>query len=356
MMMEKVYDILRGYGLEALLISSPYNMRYISGFTGGTGMLYISLSNKAVITDSRYTNQALLECKNSNFEVIEITKGDYISEINKLIEKDNVESLGFEAEHVLVSRFIKFNNGLKCNHLVNVESKVDELRQVKTPEEIENLKHAEAISDIAFSKILDVIKPGITEIEVGATLEYYMKMEGAEGLSFDTIVASGIHSSMPHAGVSNKKIEYGDFVTMDFGCIYNGYCSDMTRTVVVGKADEEQKKVYDIVLKAQLAALDYIRAGRKCSDVDKVARDIISNEGYGHCFGHGLGHSVGLFIHEEPRLSYTSDSILKAGMSQTVEPGIYIKDKFGVRIEDMVIITEDGYINTSHSPKNLIEL
>ena len=196
----------------------------------------------------------------------------------------------------------------------------------------------------------------MTEKEVAAELEYSMKKHGAEGLSFSTIVASGLHSSMPHAIPTDKPIEKGDFVTMDFGCVYEGYCSDMTRTVVVGKADEKQKEIYEIVRRAQQNCLDHLRAGISGQEADGYAREVISDAGYGEYFGHGTGHSVGLVIHEEPRISPLDRTILRENMIETVEPGIYIPGFGGVRIEDMVVITADGYRNYAHSPKELIEL
>ena len=227
---------------------------------------------------------------------------------------------------------------------------------IKTEQELEYLAMAESIGDKAFMKMLDIIKPGMTELEVAAELEYLLKKEGGEGLAFSTIIASGVNSSMPHAIPGDKKLEVGDFITMDFGCKYKGYCADMTRTVVLGKANEKQKEIYNIVLKAQLAALDAIKAGIPGKAVDKVARDIIEEAGYGAYFGHGLGHSVGLFIHEGPRLSMKEETILQPNMTETVEPGIYLPGFGGVRIEDMVVITENGYKNLAQSPKELIEI
>ena len=230
------------------------------------------------------------------------------------------------------------------------------LRAVKDEGEIEKLARAEQIGDEAFSYILTQIKPGITELEIAAKLEYYMKSHGAQEKGFDTIAASGLHSAMPHAVPSEKVLEKGDFLTLDFGCKYQGYCSDMTRTVVIGKANEKQKEIYKIVLEAQEAALAGLRAGMTGAEGDALARKVIEEAGCGDYFGHGLGHSVGLEIHEKPALSPKDQTILRPGIIETVEPGIYIPGLGGVRIEDMTVITENGIKNLTSSPKELIEL
>ena len=264
--------------------------------------------------------------------------------------------MGYEDESLLCSQIDKMKEALPVDVWTPLKDRIDALRCIKTEEELAYLAKAEEIGDRAFAKLLPLLKPGMTELEAAAELEYLMKKEGAEDLGFNTIVASGLNSSMPHAIPGEKKLEAGDFITFDFGCKYKGYCSDMTRTVVLGKASEKQKEIYGVVLKAQLAALDALKAGVSGSSVDKVARDIITEAGYGDCFGHGLGHSVGLFIHENPRLSPSDDTILQAGMIETVEPGIYVPGFGGVRIEDMVIVTEEGHINLALSPKELIEI
>jgi Xaa-Pro aminopeptidase len=257
---------------------------------------------------------------------------------------------------MLFADYQELKENLKVEELVPVANEITAMRRIKTPRELEYIKKAEAIGDRVFTEILDFIRPGMTELEVAAKLEYLLKVNGGQALSFPSIVASGVNSSMPHAVPSHKKIEKGDFLTMDFGCVYEGYCSDMTRTIVIGKASQKQREVYDTVLKAQLAALDFIKAGYKGKEIDKVARDIIYSAGYEGCFGHGLGHSVGLNVHENPRLSMLEEDIIEAGMTETVEPGIYIKGFGGVRIEDLVVVTEDGCENFTASEKRLIEL
>lgn len=349
--------ILNELNLNALIITDPYNMRHVSGFRGGEGALYISAAQKVLITDSRYTEQA---AKESNFTVIEECRSHNRQTILKeCVEKEAISSdftMGYEDESMLCCEFARMKKALPVQVWVPLEGRIDALRQVKTEEELTYLAKAEEIGDKAFTRLLKVLKPGMTELEVAAELEYFMKQEGAEDLSFNTIVASGLNSSMPHAIPGNKKIEEGDFITFDFGCKYKGYCSDMTRTVVLGKANEKQKEIYNVVLKAQLAGLEAVKAGISGSSVDKVSRDIITEAGYGEYFGHGLGHSVGLFIHENPRLSPSDDTILQAGMIETVEPGIYVPGFGGVRIEDMVVVTENGCRNLAHSPKELIEV
>lgn len=354
-MKERVLKILQEKRIDAALISNPYNMRYLSGFCGGTGYLYLSREKQVVLTDSRYTTAAMQEA--SGYHIIEVSgTKDYYKAVYALLLEEKVKCMGFEAQQMTYNGYLEWTKNLKGIELVPLKDEFTSLRSVKEDWEIERLREAEAIGDRAFKKILNIIKPGMTELSVAAHLEFIMKQEGAEALSFDTIVASGINSSMPHAVPTNKVIEAGDFITMDFGCIYRGYCSDMTRTVVMGKADNKQKEIYEVVRSAQQKALDFIKAGYKGKEADKVARDEIKKAGYGKYFGHGLGHGVGLYIHEEPRLSPSEENVIRAGMVETVEPGIYIPDFGGVRIEDMVVVTDEGIINLTNSPKELIEI
>lgn len=229
-------------------------------------------------------------------------------------------------------------------------------KTVKTPEELLIIAKAEAIGDKTFEHLLDYIKVGMTELEIADEVERTMRSLGAEGLSFPTIAVSGVNSNQPHGEPSDRKIGEGDFLTLDIGCVYRGYCSDMTRTVAIGYATDEMKKIYDIVLEAQLAGLEMVKAGVKCFDVDKASRDVIEEAGYGEFYIHGTGHGVGTEVHEPPTLNARSSEVLKENQAVTVEPGIYLPDKFGVRIEDLVIVTEFGYANLTHSPKELIIL
>lgn len=357
--MELRYNKLQGFleqkGLDAVLISDGYNMRYFSGFTGATGYVLVTKNSRTLFTDSRYTVAAKAQAM--DYTVMEVgSSRDYCAVLNQVLEAENIKVLGFEAMQVRYSEYEVLKERLVAKELVPLKGELAALRRIKTQEEIEYHRHAEHIGDIAFEEVLHHIRPGVTELEIAAKLEYIMKLNGADKLSFESIVASGVNSSRPHAEPGHRQIEKGDFVTMDFGCVYNGYCSDMTRTVVVGKADRKQKEIYSTVLKAQLAVLDMLKPGLQGKEYDKVARDIIYSAGYEGYFGHGLGHSVGLEIHENPRFSMLEEDVIEAGMIMTVEPGIYIPDFGGVRIEDMVVITEDGYENFAHSNKELIEL
>lgn len=347
--------VLKNIKADAVIVTDPYNIRYISGFRGGEATLYISENQRVLITDSRYTEAAK---KESDFEVVEFNLNNKKTDIlNCCIEKDAAKKVAYEDNAMLCRDFNILKSKLSAvEEFLPVAEALNDLRQIKSSEEIEYIRKAAAIADAAFDKILGFLKPGLTELEVACELEYYMRKCGGEGTSFDTIVASGLNSSMPHAIPGTKKLEKGDFVTMDFGCKYNGYCSDMTRTVVIGSANEKQKKIYDTVLNANLMALDFLKANVKGKDVDKIARDYIYANGYKGCFGHGLGHSVGLFIHESPRLSISEETVLVENMIETVEPGIYVPGFGGVRIEDLVVVKKEGYELLSHSPKKLIEL
>lgn len=352
---QKLDELLQSKRLDAVLVSDGYNIRYLSGFTGATGYLLVTRNSKTLFTDSRYTIAAKAQAP--DYTVVEVgSNRDYCAVINKVLAAEQVKVLGFESLQVRYSEYMDLKERLKVKELVPLKGELARLRRIKTKEEIAFMRQAEHIGDLAFEEVLRHIRPGVTEIEIAAKLEYIMKLNGADKLSFETIVASGANSSKPHAEPGHRRIEKGDFVTMDFGCVYKGYCSDMTRTVVVGKANKQQKAIYATVLKAQLAVLEMLAPGLHGKEYDAVARTIIYEAGYEGCFGHGLGHSVGLEIHENPRFSMLEEDVIEAGMVMTVEPGIYVPEFGGVRIEDMVVMTEDGYENFAHSSKELIEL
>lgn len=362
-------EVLRAKKLDAALISSPANMRKCSGFRG-EGAVFLSGELKLVFTDSRYTEAAKKECP--AFEIVQIRGNLWEAWVSALVERLGAGrvsqlSIGFEDEEMTVKTERTIQALFQKHRCTGVQwiplhAGLDRLRQIKDEEEIREIERAEQIGDAAFARMIEKLREsradgsGLTEKQVAAWLEFYMKELGAEGTSFDTIAASGVHSSMPHAIPTDKVIEEGDLLTMDFGCRVNGYCSDMTRTVVYGTGSEKQREVYETVLRAQQAALEIIRPGMKGCEVDAAARSVIEDAGYGECFGHSLGHSVGLMIHETPCFAPRDEAVTKPGMVITVEPGIYIEGMFGVRIEDVVVITEDGCRNLTHSPKEWLEV
>ncbi len=329
---------------EGLYINSRANIFYYSGFTSEDARLVITPKECLLFTDSRYTIQAKNQAR--DFAVCDI--GD----LEKIIKDIGVESLGFEEDYLTVKELYKLNK--IAQKVFPAGTKISNPRRVKDKKEISKIAAAEALGDAAFSYIIERIKPGISEHEIALDLEYFMRKNGAEGLSFETIAASGKRSAMPHGVASDKQIEKGDFLTLDFGCVLDGYCSDMTRTVIIGAPSIRQREIYDIVLNAQMTACEKISEGMECRVVDAVARDIIANGGFGDNFGHSLGHSVGIEIHETPNLSPKSEDILVPGNVVTVEPGIYIEDFGGVRIEDLVVIGEKNTVNLTKSPKELI--
>ena len=347
-------NFIKDRNLDAIIVSDPYNMRHISGFRGGEGFVYVSAGRRVIITDSRYTEAADNE-KKEGFEVVDSRRSD-MDILKELVSGDKAANVGFEDLFVTYAGYTALKEKCGIENMVPLGDSLNRRRSVKTPEEREYLRKAEGIGDRAFEGVLEYLKPGLTELEVAAYLEYTMKMNGASGLGFETIVASGPNSSMPHAVPGNRKLQNGDFVTMDFGCNYEGYCSDMTRTVVIGRADDKQREIYGVVLEAQLAAIDAIKAGVTGCGIHNIAADIIAKAGYGEYFGHGLGHSVGLFIHEVPMFSPRVNEEIPEGAVLTVEPGIYLPGFGGVRIEDMGAVTKDGYDNFTHSPKELIEI
>ncbi|MGB7606088.1 MAG: Xaa-Pro peptidase family protein [Lutisporaceae bacterium] len=349
----KLRERLAANNLDAAFLYSAENIRYISGFTGSTGYVIVTANKAYFITDFRYKDQAHKQCK--GFEVI-IHSNSLIDEIKKSVQVNKVNRIGIEDNFMTVAMYENLKSNLQGVEVAPLKDILEAIRMIKDADEIEAIEKAANIADSAFKHILDFIKPGVTEKEVALELEYTMKKNGATNLSFESIVASGVRSSLPHGVFTDKVINNGEFLTLDFGCVYNGYCSDMTRTVFVGKADDKQKKIYNIVLEAEKAALEQYKPGMLGKEVDKVARDIISAEGYGDNFGHGLGHGVGLAVHEEPRVSPLGEKKLEAGMVVTDEPGIYISEYGGVRIEDLILITEDGCRVLSKSPKHLIEL
>ncbi len=335
---------------DGVLLTSPHNMRYFSGFSGGEGAVLIQKSSRTLFTDSRYIEQAQNEVK--DFEVV-LWKG--FTDLCSFIDGQMLKKIAFEDGFLTVDLYNRLKERTKTDY-IGKSNEIEKRRMIKTAYEIEKIRQAEEIGDKAFSHILGYIKEGVSERDISAELEYFMKKQGAEKTSFDTIVISGKKTSMPHGTPDDKKIEKGDFITLDFGCVFDGYCSDMTRTVVLGKATDKQKEIYDIVYEAQMAGLEAIKSGESCKNADKSARDIIEKAGYGQYFGHSLGHGVGLMIHELPNLSPKSDIILEDNMVVSCEPGIYIPDFGGVRIEDLVVVSGEKCTVLSKSQKKLTEI
>ncbi len=352
--LEKLRNMLSEKGIDSVIILDELNQRYLSDFAFTDGLLLITKNHAELITDFRYFEMAEKQADKAYNVVMPEKRDEYISGI---LENDSCKTIGFEGASVSYNTYLNHKEKFSKLEFVNIEDMVEELRKIKSPEEIKIIQKAQDITDISFSHILKVLTPNMTEIEVAAELEYVMRRNGADSCAFDTIAVSGDSSALPHGTPRNVKLKKG-FLTMDYGAKYKGYCSDMTRTVVIGKADEEMKKLYNTVLKAQLSAIEYLREGVDMGDADKIARDIIdSHEEYKGSFGHSLGHSIGLYIHESPGLSkrYFGNKV-RAGEIYSVEPGIYLYGKYGCRIEDIVAIEKDGIYNFTHSTKELIEI
>lgn len=353
--MEKLTNLRRSLEqnkLDGLIITNAYNRRYISGFTGTAGVVLITATKALFITDFRYTEQANEQV--IGFDIIE-HKQPIIKEIANQIEQLNLKYVGFEKNDLSFALYEQYKNEITAD-LVPTAGLIEELRLVKTPEELDVLKEAAKISDAAFDHILTVIKPGVTEIEISNELEFFMRKKGAQSSSFDIIVASGYRSALPHGVASHKEIASGELVTMDFGALYNGYCSDMTRTVAVGEISDELHNIYHTVLDAHLKGMNGIKAGITAKEADALTRDHINDKGYGQYFGHSTGHGLGLEVHEAPGLSSRSDVTLTEGMVVTVEPGIYVPNVGGCRIEDDIVVTKEGNESFNRSPKHLITL
>lgn len=353
--MEKLTKLRESFskaGIDGLLVTSTFNRRYVSNFTGSSGVVLISLDGAKFITDFRYIEQATSQC--IGYDIVKHT-GNIKEIVSQLVKELGITKLGFESDYLSFTEYKGYEKEVGCE-LVPISGLIEKIRLIKTPEEIKILKEAADIADAAFKHILDFIRPGLTELEVANELEFFMRKAGATSSSFDTIVASGARSALPHGVASEKVIEKGDFVTLDYGAYYKGYVSDITRTIAIGQPDEKLKEIYEIVYHAQHLAIDGIKPGMTGKEADALTRDYISEKGYGEYFGHSTGHGIGLEVHEGPALSMKSDIVLEPGMVVTVEPGIYIPGLGGVRIEDDTLITETGNERLTHSTKELIIL
>ncbi len=345
-------------GFDAAVLSSGVSQRYMTNFDYTDGYVVITKNKSYVLADFRYIEAARNTVDAEEYEIV-MPEGSMLVNVAAILDENECKTVAFEDVTLSVADLERMKKTFVGKELFAGASKIaDGLRLFKDAEEIEKIKRAQAITDAGFAHMLEWLTPNVTEIEAALELEFFMRKMGSEGVAFETIAVSGSASSLPHGVPRNVKLEKG-FFTMDFGAKVDGYCSDMTRTVVIGKADEDMKRLYNTVLDAQKAALDFIKEGINCKDADTVARDIIDNAGYKGRFGHSLGHGVGMYIHESPRLSQAApaDYKLQRGHIVTVEPGIYIEGLYGCRIEDMVGIMPDGSkYNFTHSKKELIEL
>ena len=349
--MEKYISILTGE-VDGLLLTSRYSRHYGAEYDIAEGVAIVTKAGCRYFTDSRYIEAA--EKGIQGFDVLEMNREhSYAQRLNDAIADFGVKTLGFEEEYLTVAELQHYEKELQAQ-LVPYNEKIHCFRGAKEEWELERMKKAQDIADKAFAEVLTRIKTGMTEKELQAEIIYCLLKNGADGPSFSPIVVSGPNTSLPHGVAGDRVIQEGDFVTMDFGALYGGYCSDMTRTVAIGYATEEMKTVYNTVLQAQLAGIAASKAGVIGKDVDNAARKVIEDAGYGAFFGHGYGHSVGLEIHEKPNCGRYSEDIMVENCVASAEPGIYIPGKFGVRIEDCLIYKPDGTENITHSPKNLI--
>ncbi|MGN7410005.1 M24 family metallopeptidase [Sporosarcina sp. SAFN-010] len=349
MKLTKLRELLVEKELDALFVTSGYNRQYMTGFTGTAGVAIISNDDAVFITDFRYMEQAADQIK--DFRIVQHEK-TIIEEVAQQVEQMKVQRLGFEKEDLTFGMYELYKSKVTAE-LIPTAGLVEKLRIIKTPEELEVLKQAAKIADDAFTHICGFIKAGMTELEVANELEFFMRKQGATSSSFDTIVASGIRGALPHGVATDKKIETGELVTLDYGALYNGYISDITRTVAVGEPSEKMREIYEITLAAQKLAVEGIKPGMTGIQADAIARDYIASKGYGEAFGHSTGHGIGLEVHEAPGLSFRSETVLEPNMTVTAEPGIYLPGIGGVRIEDDLVITENGCERLTHCTKEL---
>jgi len=339
--------------VEGFLITNLKNIYYLSDFNG-EGTALITNDKNYLFTDSRFTEQAQKESPDYKVITDEPSKKNArILALKKIIEKKKIKKISFESSSLNYANFKKYSENFNMVEFLPTEDLIEQMRMVKNKGEIIKMKKAAQIATESLKELFGKIKPGIREIDIAAELAYIIRKNGAQKEAFDTIVGSGKRSFLPHVKPSEKKINVGEFIIIDMGANYQNYHSDMTRTIVLGKKKEKQKEIFSIVLEAQQKVLDFLKPGIECKGIDFVARDIIKKRGYGKYFRHNLGHGVGLDIHELPYISFKDDTVLSPGMVITIEPGIYLPEIGGVRIEDTVLITEDGYEILTLFPKNL---
>jgi len=339
--LNRIRGLLEQLNADGILIWKLANVRYLAGFTGTEGTCLIDAGHALFLTDSRYIEQAKIQVVPNGFEVVQVR--DKVKDLGAKVQELGWKAAAFEDETLTVAQHQQLSRAVGKTRLVPAGSAVEKLRIIKDEQELASIREAIRVQEEAMEAVMPRIVAGAAEDAIAFQMEMEMRKRGASGVSFETIVGSGPRGAMPHGVASNKKIKAGELVVLDWGCIVNGYCSDQTLTVCVGKpADRDAKKVYKVVGQAQAAAIAAVRPGVNLSLVDKVARDIINDAGYGATFGHGTGHCLGLEIHEEPRINQLSTAQAEVGMVFTVEPGIYLAGRFGVRLEDIVLVTETG--------------
>ncbi len=350
MRLQKLREFMASKGLDGFLVIQPENRRYLSGFTGSFGVLLITQDSAFIATDFRYYEQVERECP--GFTLVKVEK-QLTDVLPKMMEEAGVKTLGFESFYLTVDEYRKWKRLTRGVKWVPCEDVVGKIRSVKSPEELQAIRQAISLADEAFQHFCQIVRPGMSEKEAAWEIETFMRTHGADKVAFDLIVASGPNGALPHARASERIIREGEPIVVDIGCVVNGYCSDLTRTVILGKADDRFREIYSIVLKAQEKAEKAIKPGMRACRADSIARKVIEKAGYGPQFGHGLGHGIGLAVHELPRVGKVSRDTLQAGNVITVEPGIYISGWGGIRLEDVVLIKEDGAEVLTRAPKGL---
>ena len=353
MRIENCLKLMKDLNCDALLLLNESNMHYLCGFSPSEGVVLLLKNGSGYhIVDSRYTEEAECHAKETGLSAIEITN-KFSDTVAELCKKNSIKTIAYENETISLKSFHTFKEATHCD-FIGIDDKLMKIRNIKSNEEIEMMIKANDIAEKSFLELLNFVKTGKSEKELQAYFDYLMAKNGSDGLSFSTILLTGTHTSLPHGVPSDKKIESGDFVLFDFGATYKGYHSDMTRTIAVGSVSDKMKEMYNLVLKAQLAGIDALKSGVKCADVYKAAYDVLEEKKMGKYFRHSLGHGVGLDIHEGYVSSPNSKDTYEAGNITSVEPGIYIPDKFGIRIEDVCIVTENGCTDISTVDKNLL--
>jgi Xaa-Pro aminopeptidase len=348
-------ESLREQELEAIFVTNLTNVRYLCGFAGSNGMLLITERAARFFTDGRYRTQSAKQVQGADIVVYD-NPPDLGPALQKAASDLGAKEIGLEAANVTIAKREELEESFAGSGLVATKRVVEGLRAVKDEEEIDLMRTAAQMADDGFSHILDYVNAGMTEKEVALELEFYMRRGGADGVSFSPIVAAGQRSALPHANPTERVIEEGDFLLFDLGCIYKGYCSDLTRTVTIGPPDDRQRSVYEVILASNEAGLSAAGPTKAASEVDRASRDVVAEAGYPEAFSHGLGHGVGMEVHESPTVRSTSEDILVAGNVVTIEPGAYFPDWGGVRIEDLVVITDSGKEVLSKSSKEMIVL